>query len=204
MMRTSTGQLTVIAVILLLTFTVFSGDSEGQQEGEKIERGQYFLGRAPSPEYSVAKVNLDVLSRARFPEMKKITEGPVGESGRVQTLFDKRSGKQIRIAVTVYDSVSLAEDAALDLLNSISAILKPGSEPADVIGTHSWYMKSANGSGTIVFVYNNSVFQLSSPDYNFADINARAIVADLKEGRNGITLGRRPQIQGEGYKDKLR
>lgn len=187
-------QLLTGPLAILLVFMIFYAVSAGQQPGERVEKGQYFLRRAATPEFLVTRVSLDDLSKARFSNMDKITEGLAGQFGRVRTLFDKKSKKQVKITVAVYGSVNEAEDAALELLNSVSIVMKSGSQSGGVIGTHSWYLKSPDGSGIVAFIHNNSLFQLFSSDYNLAERSARSIVGDLTEGVNGITLGKKVQI----------
>jgi len=187
-------QLFIGSLALLPVFFISYPVSAVRQPAKRVEKGQYFLIRAATPEFLVAGVSLDDLSKARFSNMDKITEGPAGQFGRVRTLFDKKSKKQVKITVAVYSKVDEAEDAVLDLLNSVSAVLKSGSKSGDVIGTHSWYLKSPDGSGIVVFIHNNSLFQLFSSDYNLAERSARSIVGDLIEGANGITLGKKVRI----------
>lgn len=179
---------------LLLVFVIIYADSAGQQAGERIEKGKYFLQRAATPEFLVTGVSLDDLTKARFPNMYKVTERLAGPLGRTRTLFDKKSREQVEITVAVYGSVNEAEDVALGLLNSVSVVLRPGSQSGGVIGTHSWYLRSPNGSGAVVFIHNNSLFQLFSPDYNLAERSAQSIVSDLTEGVNGVILGKKVQI----------
>lgn len=192
------GKLKILLLIgllaLLLIFAIYYAVFACQQPGERIKKGQYFLRRAAMPEFLVTGISLDDLSNVRFSNMDKITEGLAGRFGRVQTLFDKKSKKQVKITVAVYSSVNEAEDAALELLNSVSAVLKLGSQSGRVIGTHSWYLKSPNGSGIVIFIHNNSLFQLFSSDYDMAERSARSIVGDLTKGVNGITLGKKVQI----------
>lgn len=195
-----------IPLALLLVFMVFYDVPSGQQSGERVEKGQYSLRRAATPEFLVTGVSLDDLSKARFSNMNKITEGLAGQFGRVRNLFDRKSKKQVKITVAVYGSVNEAEDAALDLLNSVSAVMKTGSQSGDVIGTHSWYLKSPDGSETIVFIHNNSLFQLFSSDYNLAESSARLIVDDLTRGTNGIRLGKQvilPEITDVKFPERL-
>ncbi|MFX0201682.1 MAG: hypothetical protein ACFFCW_36675 [Candidatus Hodarchaeota archaeon] len=187
-------QLLVGSVTFLLASVIFYAVSASQQPSERVKKGQYFLRRAPKPQFLVTGVSLDDLSKARFPNMYKVTERLAGPFGRTRTLFDKKSQEQVEITVAVYGSVDEAEDATLDLLNSVSAVLRPGNQWGGVIGTHSWYLRSPNGSGAVVFIHNNSLFQLSSPDYNLAERSARSIVGDLIKGVNGVTLGKKVQI----------
>jgi hypothetical protein len=203
MMKKLISRFPILLTISLLTCMIYSPDSDGQREEKKIERGPYFLLRAPSPEYRVANVNLDIMSEELFPGMSKITEGPFDKGGRTQTLFDKKRKTEVKIATAVYADVSAAEDAALDLLNSVSSILKPGSARAGQIGMHSWYMTSPDGSGTVVFVYNNALFSVFSSNYNLAEKSAQTIVTYLKEGRDGVTLGRRPEIERGERDDRV-
>lgn len=193
MIRKSRIHLLIRPSALLLVLVIFYAVYADQQPGERIEKGQYFLRRAPTPEFLVTGVSLNDLSKARFSNMNKITEGLAGQFGRVRTLFDKKSKEQVKITVAVYGSVNEAEDAALELLNSVSAIMKSGSRSAGVIGTHSWYLKSQDGSGTVVFVYDNALFQLFSSVYGLAERSALAIVGDLYKATNGIMLGKKVQ-----------
>lgn len=179
---------------LLLFLMIFYVVSFGQTSGERIEIGQYSLKRASTPEFLVTGLNLNDLSRIHFSNMNKLTEGLAAQFGRVRTLFDKKTKKQVKITVAVYSSVNEAENMALELLNSISAVMKEGSQSGNVIGTHSWYLKSPNRAGTVLFIYNNSLFQLFSSDYNLAEKSALAIVNDLTKGVNGITLGKKVQL----------
>jgi len=194
------------ALAFLLVFVIFCFVSSAQQEGKKAEKGQYFLKRTAAPEFLVTGVNLNDLSEARFSTMNKVTESLAAQFGRVRTLFDKKNKKQVKITVAVYGSVKDAEDAALELLNSVSAVMKPGSASGNVIGTHSWYLKSPNASGAVVFIYNNSLFQMFSSDYNLAEISASSIVDDLSKGVNGVRLGRKvklPSINDVVISEKL-
>jgi len=179
---------------LLLFLMIFYVVSFGQTSGERIEIGQYSLKRASTPEFLVTGLNLNDLSRIHFSNMNKLTEGLAAQFGRVRTLFDKKTKKQVKITVAVYSSVNEAENMALELLNSISAVMKEGSQSGNVIGTHSWYLKSPNRAGTVLFIYNNSLFQLFSSDYNLVEKSALAIVNDLTKGVNGITLGKKVQL----------
>ena len=162
-----------------------------QESPEKIEKGAYSLRRAATPEYFVTGVALGELSRARFENMSRVDVALRGKWGRCLTLFRKKTTEQVKITTAVYGSVSEAENSVLDLLNDMSAVFKPGTRSGDVIGTHSWYLTSPDGGGTIVFVYNNSLFQLFSTNYSLAERSARSIVDDLAQGRNGIRLGKK-------------
>lgn len=184
-----TGMLT-----FLLISVIFCFGSSAQQVGEKIEKGHYSIQRTDTPDFLVIGVNLNTLSKTHFSSMAKVSESLIGPFGRTRTLFDKKSRKQIKLSVAVFGSVKDAEDTILELLNSISVVMKPGSASGKVIGTHSWYLKSPNSSGTVVFIYKNSVFQLFSPDYNLAEISANSIVDDLGKGVNGIRLGRKVKL----------
>lgn len=178
-----------MTIIILHAFPLFS-----KAEEEKITKGLYSLRRAPTPKYIVTGVFLPDLVKARFKKMIKVDVGFKGRWGRSYTLFRKEENKQVKITVAVYSSVAEAEDAVLDLLNDISAVLRPRSKSGDFIGTHSWYLDSPSGSGTVVFTYDNSLFQLFSSDYNLAERSAQSIVSDLTEGVNGVTLGKKVQI----------
>ena len=174
----------------LLVFIILALSLISKYNEEKVKRGLYSLSRAPTPEYLVTGVNLPELSKARFRTMDKVDLGLKGRWGRSFTLLQKEEKKQVKITVAVYGSVAEAEDSVLDLLNDTSAVLKPGSKSGDVIGTHSWYLASPSGSGTVVFTYDNSLFQLFASDYSLAERSARKIVNDLTLGRNGIKLGK--------------
>jgi hypothetical protein len=177
--------LSFLLVFIILALPLISKCNE-----EKVKIGLYSFSRAPTPKYLVTGVNLPELSKARFRTMDRVDVGLKGRWGRSFTLFQKEEKKQVKITVAVYGSVAEAEDSVLDLLNDTSAVLKPGSKSGDVIGTHSWYLTSHSGSGTVVFTYDNSLFQLFASDYSLAERSAREIVNDLKLGRNGIKLGK--------------
>ncbi len=166
----------------------------------------YSLQRAPVPEYFVTGVILPEVANAHFPTMEKVDAGLSGRWGRYLTMFQRKDKKQVRITVAVYGSVAEAEDSALDLLNETSDILKPGSRSGGAIGTHSWYLVSPRNSGAVVLTYNNCLLQLFSSDYNLAERSARAIVADLKRGTNGVRLGKQvllPRVTGADFPGRI-
>jgi hypothetical protein len=72
--------------------------------------------------------------------------------------------------------------------------MQPGSQSGILIGTHSWYLLSPDGSGSVIIIYNNSLFQLFASDYNLAESSARSIVNDLTEGINGVVLGKEVKV----------
>jgi hypothetical protein len=130
--------------------------------------------------------------------MLKMGEGFPGQWGGERILFDIRSKEQIKIVAGVYRTVGEAEDAALELLNSIGVTLTSGSRSGGEIGTHSWYNASRSGSGVVVFNYYNALFQVFSSDYACVEKYARTVLEDFRKGTNGISLGLKvdvPKIQ---------
>lgn len=182
------GLLLILIIFLIFISTPFVFT---QEPGEEVQKGSYSLKRIPAPDYLVTGVRLSELSEATFGKISKVDTGLSGKWGRSFTLFQKEDKKQIRITVAVYPSVTEAENSVLELLNEASVIMKPGSRSGGIIGTHSWYLISPSGSGTIVFTYYNSLFQLFSSDYGFAERSAQSIVNDLGRGINGILLGKK-------------
>jgi hypothetical protein len=156
------------------------------------------LKRAQTPKLLVTGISLEKLSKSHFMDMNIVTEGFNGQWGTERTLFDKKSKRQVKIGAAVYSTVAKAEDAVLDMLNSISVILKTGSKTGGTIGTHSWYDASRSGSGTVVFTYYNAVFHVFSSNYALSEMTAKSILNDFKKGMNGIYLGLKvnvPQVR---------
>lgn len=193
----------LIAIALLIAA---AGETKAQQAGETVARGPYSLSRAEAPARLVAGIALPELTRVHFSGMSTTQIRLRGRWGRAQTLFRPEDRSQVRITVAVYGSVTEAEDSALALLEDTSAMLQTGSHGGGVIGTHSWYLRSPEGSGTVVFIAGNSLFQLFSSSYEMAEAGARSILVDLERGTNGVRLGQRvsrPVIDGVSFRSRL-
>lgn len=174
----------VLAMILTVPVCLLADASSGAE----VRKGAYSIHRAPVPEAFVAGIDHTEMIKAHLGEMKKIDEGLKGHEGRYVTLFQEKDKKEVRITVAVYGSTEEAEDSALEVLNDTSALLQPGSKSGGTIGTHSWYLVSPNGSGSIVFTYNNALLQVFSSNYQLAERSAQAIAVDLSRGSNGVKL----------------
>ncbi len=194
-------------IILIMVLAVAQSQHLTGEEQKIARLGNFSLRRAAAPEHVVTGVILPELKEARLTDLKNVDKGVIGKWGCYLTLFDQAGKRQVRIAAAVYESVKEAEDMALQLLNDTSVSLTPGSKSAGVIGTHSWYLISPPNVGTIIFIYNNSLFQVSSSDYEFAENSAKSIVEDLSRGVNGIRLGKKvalPEITGIEMQGKLK
>jgi hypothetical protein len=194
--------LSLLIVILLVVGPVF-----GQEAGEELAVGVYKLNRAPAPVHFVTGVALKKLSHANFPGMALLHQSLNGKFGRIYSLFNPATKRQVKISAAVYGNVVEAENAALEFLNTMSGLFKTGSQSGPTIGTHSWFMVSPTGSGSIVFVHNNSLFYVNSPDYSNAESSALQILKDLQTGKNGIQLGRQvllPKITNVKLPDKIK
>lgn len=191
-MRTKTSAAILFSGICLVFFSLAAPVGiSGEMPGEQVKKGHYTLRRAAVPESFVTGIALSELARVHFGEMGRVDEGLLGRQGRYITLFRKKDRKQMRITAAVYGGTAEAEDAVLELLVETSAVLQPGSRSGGTIGTQSWYLTSPKGSGTVVFIHHNSVIQVFSSDYALAEQSARAVAADLRDGANGVRLGKK-------------
>jgi len=182
-------QLVLLIYLLVFLFSA-AGPVFSLESGEEVNKGLYKLNRAPVPGLLVTGIAMGKLSNANFPGMKIMHESLNGKFGRFYTLFNPETKRQVKISAAVYGNVAGAEDAALEFLNTVSGVFKTGSQSGQTIGTHSWFLVSPGGSGAVVFVYNNSLFQVFSSDYSHAENRARQIAEDLRSGQNGIQLGK--------------
>ena len=182
-------QLVLLIYLLVFLFSA-AGSVFSLESGEEVNKGLYKLNRAPVPGLLVTGIAMGKLSNANFPGMKIMHESLNGKFGRFYTLFNPETKRQVKISAAVYGNVAGAEDAALEFLNTVSGVFKTGSQSGQTIGTHSWFLVSPGGSGAVVFVYNNSLFQVFSSDYSHAENRARQIVEDLRSGQSGIQLGK--------------
>jgi len=180
----------ILWIYLLVFLLMVAGPVFSQKLGEEVDKGLYKLNRAPIPVYFVTGVAMEKLSSANFPGMKIMHESLNGKFGRFYSLFNTETKRQVKMSAAVYRNVAEAENAALEFLNTVSGVFKTGSKSGQTIGTHSWFMVSPGGSGAVVFVYNNSLFYVFSPDCAHAEDRARQIVEDLRGGENGIRLGK--------------
>jgi len=202
-----TTRITIISIILFLISMILIVPVVSEEQWKIVRKGLYYLQKSSAPEYFITGVSVPELVKAHFEGMNKVDERLVGKWGRSLTLFRKKDKKQVKITVAVYENVAEAEDSVLELLNTVSTIFKSGSKSGGVIGTHSWYLASPEGRGTLIFTYNNSLFQLFSTDYRFAEKIARSIVVDLTHGTNGIRLGKQvfpPKVMDVRFPEKLK
>ncbi|MEW5923508.1 MAG: hypothetical protein AB1746_05925 [Candidatus Zixiibacteriota bacterium] len=189
MKRNRMTYMLISALLLLPLLIILQSAAVGQERGETIKKGNFSLKRSEPPQFLVTGVALDKLSKARFENMALVNQGLAGQFGRTYSLFNENDSSQASVSAAVYENPAAAEDAVLELLNSTSAVFKPGTKSGAVIGTHSWYLESRNGSGTVVFTHDNALFQVFSSDYDLAENKARDIDEDLSRGTNGIRLG---------------
>ncbi len=180
----------VLFIFLLVLFLSAPGPAFGQKAGEEVDMGVYKLNRAPVPEHFVTGIEMKQMSRINFPGMNITHESLNGKFGRLYSLYNLETKRQVDISTAVYGDVPSAENAALEFLNTMSGVFNAGSQSGQTIGTHSWFLVSPDGSGTVVFVHDNSLFQVFSSDYSYAENRAKQIVDDLRAGKNGIRLGK--------------
>ena len=189
-----------ILIILFLTLTFvlpIKGRAYQQQEqtnqqeqtADEAILGLYSLYRGPEPERYVAAVDFMEMSRTHFPGMTMLHQTPNGKFGMTYSLFNLETKQQFKLSMALFGDIKEAENMALEYLNSLSGVLKTGSPSGPTIGTHSWFHVAPDRSGVIVFVYDNTLFKLFSPDFTLTEKRAIQIIKDLQTGRNGIRLG---------------
>lgn len=184
----------VLLIYLLVFLLMVAGPVFSQESGEEVDKGLYKLNRAPAPGHFVTGVAMEKLSNANFPGMIIMHESLDGKFGRSYSLFNRETKRQVKMSAAVYRNVAEAENAALEFLNTVSGVFKTGSQSGQTIGTHSWFLVSPRGGGAVVFVHNNSLFHVFSPDYAHAENRALQIVEDLRGGKNGVRLGKQVML----------
>jgi hypothetical protein len=186
----------ILIIILLAIALPIKGQVDQQQQqtnqqdqaADEALLGLYSLFRAPEPKRYVADVKVKELTQVHFPGMTMLRQTPNGKFGMTYSLFNRETKQQVLLSTAVYADVKEAEDMALEYLNTVSGVLKPGSPSGPVIGTHSWFHVATDRGGVIVFVYRNTLFKLFSPDYTQTEKRAIQILKDLKAGHNCIRL----------------
>ena len=144
---------------------------------EVVTNGLYSLNRMKETRCFVASIRFDVVRTNHLAGYKVLRQAEDATAG-TEVLWYNEHRQQIHLWVKLYPSISDAENGALSLLNSQSAVYSKGSTSGHAIGDPV----------NVTFVRGNALVSVFGSDAKFAETFAEELDADILAGKNGIEL----------------
>lgn len=178
---------TVITLLFGL-FWSFSCIHFAMAETNILKKNLYFLERNADQRQLITNINTRALLSHHLDQYEFYREDKIDVYTFRFVFFSPGKKHKVEVSVGIYPAIPQAEESVLDILNSTSAIHKPGALRGDSLGNSCWYYKNTAGPVTITFIRKNVIVRVFSDDLATAESISRKIDADILSGKNSIEL----------------